>query len=101
MFRRSLMKSFWLSACLAACCLAPPLARADTPKKDDGKKTEGTAYQVPYKLTEDKHVLIRAKINGKGPVHFILDTGAPSLFVSTNICKKLGVEADDESCCTV
>ncbi len=90
------MKALWLSACLAVCCLAPPLMRADAPKKDDGKKTEGTAYQVPYKLTEVKHVLIRAKINGKGPFNFILDTGAPSLFVSTKTCKKLGIEPDDK-----
>jgi hypothetical protein len=88
------MKAFRLSACLAVLCLAPPLARADAPKKEDAKKTEGTAYQVPYKLTEVKHVLIRAKINGKGPFNFILDTGAPSLFVSTKTCKKLGIEPD-------
>jgi serine protease DegQ len=90
------MKGFWLSACLAVCCLVPPLARADAPKKDDAKKAEGTAYQIPYKLTEVKHVLIRAKINGKGPFNFILDTGAPSLFVSTKTCKKLGIEPDDK-----
>jgi len=90
------MKAFWLSACLAVCCLAPPLARADAPKKEDAKNIEGTAYQVPYKLTEVKHVLIRARINGKGPFNFILDTGAPSLFVSTKTCKKLGIEPDDK-----
>jgi hypothetical protein len=88
------MKSLWLWACVAAACLAPPLARADAPKKEDAKKTAGTAYQIPYKLTEVKHILIRAKINGKGPFNFILDTGAPSLFVSTKTCKKLGIEQD-------
>jgi hypothetical protein len=90
------MKALWLSACLCACCLAPPLARADAPKKDDTKKTAGTSYQVPYKLTDVKHVLIRAKINGKGPFNFILDTGAPSLFVSTKTSKKLGIEPDEK-----
>jgi hypothetical protein len=41
-----------------------------------------------------KHVLVRAKINGKGPFNFILDTGAPALFVATKVCRKLGIEPD-------
>ncbi len=61
---------------------------------DDGKKPPGPTYQLPYRLTDTKHVLVRAKINGKGPFNFILDTGAPALFVATAVCRKLGVEAD-------
>jgi hypothetical protein len=53
-----------------------------------------TAYQVPYKLTETEHVLVRAKINGKGPFNFIIDTGAPLLYVVTDVGKKLGLKAD-------
>jgi len=64
------------------------LAQADDTKAD--------AHQVPYRLTEVKHILVRAKINGKGPYNFILDTGAPALFVSTAVCKKLGIEADKD-----
>jgi hypothetical protein len=37
---------------------------------------------------------VRAKINGKGPFNFILDTGAPALFVATKVADKLGVKAD-------
>src|SRR5947209_18244540 len=87
------MKAFWLCACLSLLCLAPS-PRAEPPKKEEVKKTEGKTFQVPYKLTEVKHVLIRAKINGKGPFNFILDTGAPALFVSTALAKKLRVEPD-------
>src|SRR5438093_4132853 len=61
---------------------------------DEDKKPEATTYNVPYRLTATQHVLVRAKINGKGPFNFILDTGAPALFVSTKACKKLGVEPD-------
>jgi membrane-associated protease RseP (regulator of RpoE activity) len=68
--------------------LAPPLGA------DDGKKVESKAHQVPFKLTNTKHVLVRAKINGKGPYNFIIDTGAPALFVSTAVAKKLGVKPD-------
>jgi hypothetical protein len=77
-----------LSLGLAVLLLAPP-AWADEPKK-----TEAKPIAVPYVLTNTKHILVRAKINGKGPYNFILDTGAPALFVATGVCKKLGVEAD-------
>jgi serine protease DegQ len=89
------MRPLWLCVALSLLCLAPP-PRAEPPKKEEIKKTEGKTFQVPYKLTEVKHVLIRAKINGKGPFNFILDTGAPALFVSTALAKKLGVEPDEK-----
>jgi hypothetical protein len=57
------------------------------------EKTESKIYEVPYRLTSTSHVLIRVKINGKGPYNFILDTGAPTLFVSTAVCRKLGIRA--------
>src|SRR5207245_5459709 len=63
---------------------------------DDAKKTEQKTYRVPYRLTNTNHVLLRVKINGKGPYNFIVDTGAPALFVSTGVAKKLGVTADRE-----
>src|SRR5947208_5859831 len=63
---------------------------------DTGKKAPRT-YHVPYRLTNTNHVLLRAKINGKGPYNFILDTGAPALFVATGVAGKLGVKADREN----
>jgi hypothetical protein len=68
--------------------LAPPLRAGET------RTTATTTYQVPYRLTSTNHVLVRVKINGKGPYHFILDTGAPALFVSTAVCRKLGIQPD-------
>jgi hypothetical protein len=81
------MRAVWLCACLAL-ALVPPL-RADEPKKADLK-----TYEVPYQLTKTQHILVRAKINGKGPFNFILDTGAPALFVATKAAKKAGAEPD-------
>jgi len=52
------------------------------------------SYQIPYRLTVPKHIMIRAKINGKGPYNFILDTGAPALFLATSVGDKLGLKAD-------
>jgi hypothetical protein len=73
---------------LALVTLAPPLFADDSAK--------AKAYQVPYRLTDTNHVLVRVKINGKGPFNFILDTGAPALFVSTAVSRKLGVKADEQ-----
>src|SRR3954470_11498645 len=50
--------------------------------------------EVPYRLTDTKHVLVRAKINGKGPFNLILDTGAPAVFVTKSVAKKAGVDRD-------
>lgn len=51
---------------------------------------------VPYKLTDTKHVLVRVKLNGKGPFNLIVDTGAPALFITKAVAKKAGIEPDKE-----
>jgi hypothetical protein len=81
------MKLLWSCAALAVFSLAP--ARADEPGK-----TPARSFQVPYQLTKPKHILVRAKINGKGPYNFIVDTGAPALFVAVPVANKLGIKAD-------
>lgn len=84
------MRLPWLWAGLAVLCVSPGLW-AEPPAA-----TKTGEFSVPYRLTETKHILVRAKLNGKGPFHFILDTGAPAVYVSTAVCKKLGVEPDRE-----
>ena len=81
------MKSFWPCAALAVLCLAP--WRGRRPPKPDAK-----SFEVPYRLTAVKHIVVRAKINGKGPFNFILDTGTPALFIAPEAAKKAGVEPD-------
>jgi hypothetical protein len=49
---------------------------------------------VPYRRTLTKHILVRAKINGKGPFNFIIDSGAPLVFLNTDVGKKLGLTID-------
>jgi hypothetical protein len=78
------MKILGSCAALAVLCLAPP-TRADEPAK---------SYEVPYRLTKTQHILVRAKINGKGPFNFIVDTGAPALFLATDAARQLGVKSD-------
>lgn len=73
--------------------LSPALAWADNPNA----KPAATAktYQIPYRLTNTKHLVVRAKINGKGPFNLVLDTGAPALILATKAAKKAGVEPND------
>jgi hypothetical protein len=78
------MPRFALVLALLLCSLIP--CGADEPP----------SYQVPYRLTNTLHVLVRAKINGKGPYNLIIDTGAPLLFVATKVGKELGLTSDDK-----
>jgi hypothetical protein len=76
----------WLVALTAFVLVLP--ARAD-----DGKEPAAKPIPVPYRLTATNHIHVRAKINGKGPFNFIVDTGAPALFVGIKIADKAGVAA--------
>ena len=84
------MKIRWSCAVLTVLCLASPM-RAEEPAKKPPQ-----SFQVPYRLTKPKHILVRAKINGKGPYNFIVDTGAPALFVAVPVARKLGVKPDNK-----
>jgi hypothetical protein len=82
------MKSILLALGLLLCLASPG--------RSDDRKAASKTCEVPYRLTDTKHVLVRAKINGKGPFNFIIDTGAPALFVSTAVARKLDVAKDKE-----
>ena len=34
----------------------------------------GQSFQVPYRLTDTNHFLVRVRINGKGPFNFLVDS---------------------------
>ena len=63
------MRALWLSAGLIV-FVAVPL------RADEAKKTELKSFEVPYRLSTTKHIVLRAKIDGKGPFNFIMDTCA-------------------------
>jgi serine protease DegQ len=64
-------------------------------KKDPTPKKDAVTYEVPYRLTDTKHVMVRVKLNGKGPFNFIIDTGAPALIMTEAVAKKAGGETKD------
>jgi serine protease DegQ len=82
---------YLLAAGLAALLVLP--AGADD-KKEPPPKSPPT-HEIPYRLTNTKHVLVRVKLNGKGPFNFIIDTGAPALIMTEAVAKKAGGKEKD------
>jgi membrane-associated protease RseP (regulator of RpoE activity) len=73
---------------LSLLLLIPSVALAQVaPKAAD-------ATVVPFKLSRTQHVVVRVKIDGKGPFNFVIDTGCPILLISTEAAKKAGLTSD-------
>jgi hypothetical protein len=73
--------------------LAAPVLAA--PETGPSPREAPQFHEVPYKLTDSKHVMVRVKLNGKGPFNFILDTGAPALIMTEAVAKKAGAKLED------
>src|SRR5262249_29343226 len=82
---------YLLAAGLGVLLVLP--TRADE-QKDPPPKTPPT-YEIPYRLTNTKHVMVRVKLNSKGPFNFIIDTGAPALIMTEAVAKKVGGKEKD------
>ena len=80
----------FLTAMLSASAFGPEENDKDKPIPDIGK-----AYRVPYRLTNTNHFLVQVRINGKGPFNFLVDTGAPALYVATETAKKIGLKPSE------
>jgi hypothetical protein len=88
---RRLARRIGLGLCLA---MAAVSLAVDGPKADD--RGVGKSYRVPYRMTETNHFLVRVRIDGKGPFNFLVDTGAPALYVGTEAAKKIGLKPEPE-----
>src|SRR3954468_8089526 len=52
----------------------------------------GKSYQVPVRVMNTNHFLVRVRINGKGPFNFLVDTGAPAFYIATATARKVGLK---------
>jgi hypothetical protein len=86
-------RTTWLGLVLSLAALS---AAPDGPRKPARAADAGRSYQVPYRLTDTNHFLVRVRINGKGPFNFLVDTGAPALYVATETAEKVGLKANDD-----
>ena len=82
-----------LGLLLALAALAPASACDD--EGESGGSPVGASYRVPYRLTETNHFIVRARIDGRGPFNFVVDTGAPALFLSREAAERAGLEVGD------
>src|SRR5260370_33435505 len=75
-----------MKGCLLAVCL---LLAASAPLRADTLTPESVT--VPFELLLTKHMVIRVKINGKGPYRVIFDTGAPVSLINTKTATATGL----------
>jgi hypothetical protein len=85
-----------LGGFLASLAVLGAIASAGPIRARDAAAGVGPAIEVPYRLTLSKHVVVRARINGKGPFNFVLDTGAPALFITEQVAERAGVKQGDD-----
>lgn len=64
---------------------------ADSPKDDaQPEKAASKKVTVPFQLLLSNHMVVRAKVNGKGPYRFVFDLGAPITLMSNRAAEDSG-----------
>ena len=86
----SLLTSLVLTVMIAL--VAAHAGQKPGPGNEDHDPQIGQFFQVPYRLTDTNHFLVRVRINGKGPFNFLVDSGAPALYVATETAAKVGLK---------
>lgn len=92
MMRKPLTAMGLLAALAAATFLVPASRGGDGPETSGKDPQIGQEFRVPYRLTLTNHYLVRVRINGQGPFNFLVDTGAPALFIGTEAAEKVGLK---------
>jgi len=72
----------------AAAALALGGARAGAPSSDDAENIQGGADDA-------NRLTVETRINGKGPYHFVVDTGADHTVMAADIAAGLGLSAGE------
>ena len=86
----------WIICCITLMCMAAvPESGIDLNRTPPPTTQPAEGYSIPYKITDSNHIMVRVKINGKGPFNFIMDTGAPAMFVRVPVAQKLGLKNKD------
>ena len=71
---------------------APAIEDDDTPRPPDKTELKSPVVTVPFDADAPRPI-IEAKINGKGPFRFILDTGAQGLVINADLAKQLDLQS--------
>ncbi len=94
-----------LAAAVATAVLGAGVQGARAPERDDSFDARPGASHipaggasVPMSLSQARSVpVIEATINGKGPFHFIMDTGASVTVLDTAFCEEIGIEFEGDT----
>jgi Aspartyl protease/PDZ domain len=78
-----------LSAGLLVSCSCA-LSFAAVHRKSSVVAEPKTSFTLPFDLV-DNRVFVEARLNGRGPFHLLLDTGAGGVTVSTDVAQQLGL----------
>ncbi|HEU5116531.1 MAG TPA: aspartyl protease family protein, partial [Isosphaeraceae bacterium] len=54
------------------------------------RRAPDEAVVVPFEMLPSNHMVVRAKVNGKGPYRFIFDLGAPVTLLSNHAAEESG-----------
>jgi hypothetical protein len=84
--RSSVLATLALSA-----CLAPSLVAQEPPPP----KEKAGPVSLPFELVASNHMVVQAKINGKGPFRLIFDSGAPVSLLGNKAAEESGAIAKD------
>ena len=80
------MKRYLAVFCIAA--IAPAFVHA----QEEPKKKADEKIVVPFELIKTQHMVVKVKVNGKGPYRVVFDTGDPDSLVSNKIAKEAGLK---------
>jgi serine protease Do len=89
--------------CLMFCVASPEVwaAPSSQPATQPAIVVTTGPVSIPYKLTDTNHLMVRLKINGKGPFNFIVDTGAPLMILRVPAADKIGLKRDARGFATI
>jgi hypothetical protein len=73
--------------------VAPPTSKAD--KAPAVARAKSKKSVVPFVMLPTNHMLVEARINGKGPYRLIFDLGAPITLLNNRASEASGVVKDD------
>ena len=75
---------------------APAIEDDDTPRPPDKTELKSPVVTVPFDADASRPT-IEAKINGKGPFRFILDTGAQGMLINADLARELNLKSTGKS----
>jgi serine protease DegQ len=77
--------------------LVPLLALRAEDQPPAKPEQQSAKFLVPYRLTDTNHLMVRVKINGKGPFNMVVDTGAPAVFITKAVAQKARAKPDERT----